>query len=116
MPVITETTELQSLNNQVANSPQQTVTTNGYLSFDMFRVKNGANGGVVDAKNQYKIDPKIVKKAEQLLGGKNGTTKASLDNTDLTITSLNYIDEYQQTINGRNLQHLYFKSPEIDRK
>lgn len=116
LPAITETTELQSLNNQNPNSPQQT-TTNGYLSFDVFRMKNGAAAGGLDAdKNQYKIDPKIVKKAEQLLGGKNSSTKASLDNTDLTITSLNYIDEYQNTINGRNLQNLYLRSPDIDRK
>jgi len=39
---------------------------------------------------EYKIDPQLIKKAEDLLG------KASLDNTDLTITSLNFIDEQQQ--------------------
>lgn len=46
----------------------------------------------------------------------NVVLTTSLDNTDLTITSLNYIDEYQNTINGRNLSHLYVKSPENDKK
>lgn len=46
----------------------------------------------------------------------NVVLTTSLDNTDLTITSLNYIDEYQNTINGRNLSHLYMKSPENDKK
>lgn len=110
LPAITETTELQSLNNQVCGSPQQT-TTNGYLSFELFRVKN-ANIPSADPKNNYKIDPKIVKQAELLLGGQNNT----LQDTDLTVTSLNYIDEYQNTINGRNLQNLYLHSPEIDKK
>jgi solute carrier family 20 (sodium-dependent phosphate transporter) len=60
--------------------------------------------------NPYKFDPKLMKKAENLLGKNNATLTTSLDNTDLTITSLNYIDEYQNTINGRNLQNLYVKS------
>lgn len=59
--------------------------------------------------NPYKFDPKMIKKAENLLRPNNMHT-TSLDNTDLTITSLNYIDEYQNTINGRNLQNLYVKS------
>lgn len=62
--------------------------------------------------NPYKFDPKLMKKAEGLL---NGARTTSLDNTDLTITSLNYIDEYQNTINGRNLQNLYVKA-EPERK
>lgn len=61
--------------------------------------------------NPYKFDPKIVKKAENLLRGtRPNMLTTSLDNTDLTITSLNYIDEMQNTINGRNLQNLYVKS------
>jgi sodium-dependent phosphate transporter len=111
LPAITESTELQSLSNQSGVPQQQTTTTNGFLSFDVFRAKN-AN----PANPEYRIDPHIVKKAEQLLGGNKNATTASLDNTDLTITSLNYIDEYQNTINGRNLQNLYLKSPECDKK
>lgn len=60
-----------------------------------------------------------MKKAENLLGGlkpNNVVLTTSLDNTDLTITSLNYIDEYQNTINGRNLSHLYVKSPENEKR
>lgn len=63
--------------------------------------------------NPYKFDPKLMKKAEGLLSGarpNNLMLTTSLDNTDLTITSLNYIDEYQNTINGRNLQNLYVKA------
>lgn len=63
--------------------------------------------------NPYKFDPNMIKKAEHLLNGvrpNNLQLTTSLDNTDLTITSLNYIDEYQNTINGRNLQNLYIKS------
>ncbi|XP_063696969.1 sodium-dependent phosphate transporter 2 [Culicoides brevitarsis] len=41
-----------------------------------------------------KFDSNIMQQAEYLLG------KHSLDNTDVTITSLNYIDEYQNTINN----------------
>jgi sodium-dependent phosphate transporter len=53
----------------------------------------------------------MVKKAENLLrGARPNMLTTSLDNTDLTITSLNYIDEIQNTINGRNLQNLYVKS------
>lgn len=44
----------------------------------------------------YKINPDIVKKAEDLLG------KVSLDNTDLTVTSLNFIDEHGNNGNGGN--------------
>lgn len=42
----------------------------------------------------YQFSPSMVERAERLLG------KHSLDNTDLTITSLNYIDEHQSTHNG----------------
>lgn len=52
------------------------------------------NGYTADG---YKINPEIIKKAEDLLG------KASLDNTDLTITSLNFIDEQYQNGNGNGL-------------
>lgn len=117
LPAITESTELQSLNNQPIATPNH---QNGSLPFDYYRVAQW-NGSVVpgfDGKS-HKFDPKLVKKAENLLGGMKGNNvvlTTSLDNTDLTITSLNYIDEYQNTINGRNLQNLYVKSPEIEKK
>ncbi|XP_055601514.1 sodium-dependent phosphate transporter 2 [Uranotaenia lowii] len=86
LPAITETTELVSLSSQ----HQQ----NGLikkLSIDL-----SPNGIKSNNSNPYKIDPQIVKKAENLLAA----NKTSLDNTDLTITSLNYIDEYQSSMNG----------------
>lgn len=43
-------------------------------------------------ENGYKINQDIIRKAEDLLG------KASLDNPDLTVTSLNYIDEQKSPI------------------
>ncbi|XP_062556652.1 sodium-dependent phosphate transporter 2 [Armigeres subalbatus] len=86
LPAITETTELVSF------SPQhQHNNLIKKLSIDLSpSVIKGTS------PNPYKIDPKIVQKAENLLAA----NKASLDNTDLTITSLNYIDEYQSTMNG----------------
>lgn len=118
LPAITESTELQSLNNQ----PLATPTLNGNAkNYDYYRVAQW-NGTVpvpsLDGKS-HKFDPKLIKKAENLLGGlqpNNVMLTTSLDNTDLTITSLSYIDEYQNTINGRNLQNLYVKSPEIEKK
>lgn len=85
LPAITETTELVSLSSQHQH--------NGLikkLSIDL------SPHAIKGKPNPYKIDPKIVKKAENLLSA----NKSSLDNTDLTITSLNYIDEYQSTVNG----------------
>lgn len=116
LPAITESTELQSLNGQPLATP------NGNTKpFDYYRVAQW-NGSVTvpayDGKS-HKFDPKLIKKAENLLGGvkpNNVMLTTSLDNTDLTITSLSYIDEYQHTINGRNLQNLYVKSPESDKK
>jgi sodium-dependent phosphate transporter len=118
LPAITESTELQSLNNQ----PIATPNLNGNAkTYDYYRVAQW-NGTVpvpaLDGK-PHKFDPKLIKKAENLLGGmkpNNVMLTTSLDNTDLTITSLNYIDEYQNTINGRNLQNLYVKSPESEKK
>lgn len=76
LPAIAEITELVSLTD---NSP----TT--------FKLKISKG---YESENGYKINPEIVKKAEDLLG------KASLDNTDLTITSLNFIDEQQTNGSG----------------
>jgi solute carrier family 20 (sodium-dependent phosphate transporter) len=112
LPAITEATELQSL----ATPTHQ----NGNLPYNYYRVAQW-NGSVMppyDGKS-HKFDPKLIKKAENLLNGlqpNNAMLTTSLDNTHLTITSLNYIDEYQQTINGRNLSHLYMKSPENEKR
>ncbi|XP_023303176.2 sodium-dependent phosphate transporter 2 [Lucilia cuprina] len=82
LPAIAEITELVSLTD---NSPK----TFKLAPFNLNGKKQ--NGTTPDG---YKINPEIIKKAEDLLG------KASLDNTDLTITSLNFIDEHQ---NGNGL-------------
>lgn len=116
LPAIKETTELQSLNNQPISTPNKGQHVNGNAPFDYYRVAQW-NGSVPKSAmegNPYKFDPHMIKKAENLLRPINMHT-TSLDNTDLTITSLNYIDEYQNTINGRNLQNLYVKS-DLDKK
>lgn len=84
LPAITETTELVSLTNGGC-SPQPKIFCDANLTkhCDLNGYTKGTTNG------NYKIDPSIIKRAENLLG------KTSLDNTDLTITSLNYIDEYQ---------------------
>lgn len=86
LPAIAEITELVSLTD---NSPK----TFKIAPFNL----NGSkpNGTTPDG---YKINPEIIKKAEDLLG------KASLDNTDLTITSLNFIDEHGNG-NGQGQAH-----------
>lgn len=86
LPAITETTELVSLSSQHQH--------NGLIKKLSIDLSPSVIKGT--SPNPYKIDPKIVQKAENLLAA----NKASLDNTDLTITSLNYIDEYQSTMNG----------------
>ncbi|XP_075161224.1 na[+]-dependent inorganic phosphate cotransporter type III [Haematobia irritans] len=85
LPAIAEITELVSLTD---NSPKT-------FKLAPFNLNGGkANGTTPDG---YKINPEIIKKAEDLLG------KASLDNTDLTVTSLNFIDEYANgNGNGHN--------------
>lgn len=91
LPAIAEITELVSL------------TDNSPTTFKLTISKGYA------PENSYKINPEIVKKAEDLLG------KASLDNTDLTITSLNFIDEQQtnggvgssSNANGKPLQEFF---------
>ncbi|KAH8258782.1 hypothetical protein KR038_009388 [Drosophila bunnanda] len=93
LPAIAEITELVSLSD---NSPK----TFKLAPFGLAAKNNNAPG------EEYKIDPQLIKKAEDLLG------KASLDNTDLTITSLNFIDEqqqqqHQQQQNGRKLQECF---------
>lgn len=90
MPAIAEITELVSLTD---NSPK---------TFKLTPYGLNKNGHVTTPNNGYtgdgyKINPEIIKKAEDLLG------KASLDNTDLTITSLNFIDEQNQNGNGNGV-------------
>lgn len=116
LPAINESTELQSLNNQPLATPNKAQEVNGTAPFDYYRVAQWNGSVPISAMegNPYKFDPKMIKKAENLLRPNNMHT-TSLDNTDLTITSLNYIDEYQNTINGRNLQNLYVKS-DADKK
>lgn len=115
LPAINESTELTSLNSHPISTANQPRPVNGSAPFDYFRVAQW-NGSVPKSAmegNPYKFDPKIMKKTENLLDGVRPNhlkLTTSLDNTDLTITSLNYIDEYQNTINGRNLQNLYVKS------
>ena len=96
LPAIAEITELVSLTD---NSPKT-------FKLAPFTLHNGKQmqsqqqqqqNGVTSPDGGYKIHPDIIKKAEDLLG------KASLDNTDLTITSLNFIDEHQ---NGNGLNGL----------
>lgn len=82
LPPITEQTELASFNNLSSLNPC-------FYSNDKSQ-QNGSKNVSVPNGN-YKIDPKIIEKAECLLG-----QNRSLDNTDLTITSLNYIDEHHQ--------------------
>lgn len=115
LPAINESTELQSLNNQPISTPNQLKPSNGTAPFDYYRVAQW-NGSVPKSAmegNPYKFDPNVVKKAENLIKNarpNNLLLTTSLDNTDLTITSLNFIDEYQNTLNGRNLQNLYVKA------
>ncbi|XP_052845713.1 sodium-dependent phosphate transporter 2 [Drosophila gunungcola] len=105
LPAIAEITELVSLSD---NSPR----TFKLAPFGLAAKNNNAPG------EEYKIDPQLIKKAEDLLG------KASLDNTDLTITSLNFIDEQQQQQqqqqqqNGRQLQECFkrMQSPKEEQK
>lgn len=90
LPSITEQTELASFNNLSGLNP--------CLYPNDKQQQNGANNHAI-ANGGYKIDPKIIEKAENLLG-----KDRSLDNTDLTITSLNYIDEHHQQ-NGYMRSH-----------
>lgn len=83
LPAITEQTELASFNN--LNSLNPCFHSNDKPQENKSKKHSFVNGS-------YKIDPKIIEKAENLLGNHR-----SLDNTDLTITSLNFIDnEHQQ--------------------
>lgn len=98
MPAIAELTEFVPLTEVSANF-------NGFPSKNDLGKKQKM-GVFTPSNDTYKINPDIIKKAEDLLG------KASLDNTDLTITSLNYIDEQQNTVNGSNdkaLQNFFDK-------
>lgn len=86
LPAITEQTELTSFNNLSGVNP--CLYPNDKTQQNGGRTPSITNGN-------YKIDSKIIEKAENLL-----SSHRSLDNTDLTITSLNYIDEHHQQQNG----------------
>lgn len=78
LPAITEMTEFM---------PKPHTPTNNNIYTDPNIVKNGfplSNG-----TNDYKMNPDVIRKAE--IFGK------SLDNSDLTVTSLNFVDEYQKS-------------------
>lgn len=83
LPAITEQTELASFNNLSSLNPF-------FYSNDKTQQNSSKNNHAM-ANGNYKIDPKIIANAESLLG-----KHRSLDNTDLTITSLNFIDEHHQ--------------------
>lgn len=102
LPSITETTELVSFRDTTTPNTYTEKNLQKNLDFcDFSKLSPIPNG------NSYKIDPKIIEKAENLLG------KTSLDNTDLTITSLNYIDEQQHgiTIRGYFDRQQSYRSP-----
>lgn len=81
LPDITEQTELASFNNLSELNP--CFFTNGKIQADNS-----------EARKSYEFDSEIIEKCDQLLN-KN----RSLDNMDLTVTSLNFIDDQQQ-LNG----------------
>lgn len=98
LPAITEQTELVSFNNLGGMSPHLLNDSKIGKNTDLNDFTKYI--GVSNNNTNYKIDPKIVAKAENLLG------KNSLDNTDLTVTSLNYIDDQQQ-LTKQNGGHTY---------
>ncbi|KAL5293151.1 SLC20A2 family protein [Megaselia abdita] len=81
LPAIAEITELRSLSDHKSPTLKPG-----------FKLSPNEDG--------YKINQDIIRKAEDLLG------KVSLDNPDLTVTSLNYIDEQKSPIlmNGRTAE------------
>lgn len=87
LPAITEQTELASFNHLSGLTPC-------FYANDKSQPNEQQKNHSIGNGN-YKINPKILEKAEYLLG-KN----RSLDNTDLTITSLNFIDEHHQQQNA----------------
>ncbi|XP_053670743.1 sodium-dependent phosphate transporter 1-A [Anopheles nili] len=97
LPAITETTELVSLSSQ----HQQQAPQNGLVKKLSQELSPGVGIG-----GPYSFNPEIMKKANSLLGPHD---KTSLDNTDLTVTSLNFIDEFQSHHgNGRFHLGTYF--------
>ncbi|XP_037904768.1 sodium-dependent phosphate transporter 1-A-like [Hermetia illucens] len=101
LPAITETTELASL---TTTSPK----TGGYCELNLMKAIDlsdpSKNVNTAKTNGKYEMDANIIRKAESLLG------KTSLDNIDLTITSLNYIDGQQQNnvyLNGKGLKGVF---------
>lgn len=77
LPGLMEQTELASFNS--ASELNACLATNGTLS------------AADEPRNGYKFDARIITKCDQLL-----SKNRSLDNMDLTVTSLNFIDDHQQ--------------------
>lgn len=82
LPAITEMTEFMP-------KPQTPTTNNNNNNIytDPNIVKNGFP--LTNGTNDYKMNAEVVRRAEMF--GK------SLDNSDLTVTSLNFVDEYQKS-------------------
>lgn len=78
LPGLMEQTELASFNS-ASELNACLAATNGKLS------------AADEPRNGYKFDARIVNKCDQLL-----SKNRSLDNMDLTVTSLNFIDDHQQ--------------------
>lgn len=98
LPPITEQTELASFNNLSGLNPcfypndkSEQQQSKQQQSKQQHQQQPSCGTNLSIANGNYKIDPKIIEKAENLLG-----QNRSLDNTDLTITSLNFIDEHHQ--------------------
>lgn len=92
LPPITEQTELASFNNLSGLNPCFYANDKSQQQPPKQQQHQPSCGKNLSIANgNYKIDPKIIEKAENLLG-----QNRSLDNTDLTITSLNFIDEHHQ--------------------
>lgn len=100
MPAITETTELVSFRDGLTSYGERNLMKN--LVFNDLSVQ--LNGGspppppTPPAPNAYAFNPKVVERAEHLLA------KCSLDNADLTVTTLNYIDENGSAVASNGAQ------------
>lgn len=90
---MTEITELVSLSGDSSHT----------FTLTSAMILNGHKGNL-NTTHTY-LDPEIIRKTERLLA------KHSLDNPDLTVTSLNYIDEYQNQ-NGSN--YVYRSQTKLD--
>lgn len=104
LPAITEITELVSLNNGCCTP--STTHSNGlrpFLAPSSIIYDTNTNSICSTNGNPCKFDPVIRAKAEHLLG------KVSLDGPDLTVTSLNFIDDtYASSLTRRSTTSNYY--------